>query len=154
TAHGRAMAALGLPPRLAHLALRGKELGLGATACDLAALLSERDLFKPSGGVHPPADLRLRLDVLARGDRVGFSHGYAVSRAAVHRAQKEARHWRARLGLGNGDRDVDAAGLLLALAYPDRIAERRPGSDSLPRAGGERYRLRNGRAAALADPQG
>jgi ATP-dependent helicase HrpB len=147
TQHGRAMAGLGLHPRLAHLVLRGKALGLGATACDLAALLSERDLFKPQGGSYPPADLRLRLDLLARGDHADFSRGYAVSRSAVHRAKKEAHHWRARLGLGNGDRDIEAAGLLLALAYPDRIAERRPGTD-------DRYRLRNGRAAVLADPQG
>ena len=148
TAHGRRMAALGMHPRLAHLALRGKALGLGATACDLAALLSERDLFKPHAGSYPPADLRLRLDLLASGrSDADYSRGYAVSRGALHRTLAEAKHGRKRLGVSDGDRDAGAAGLLLALAYPDRIAQRRPGSD-------DRYRLRNGRAAVLPDPHG
>ncbi len=148
TAHGRAMAALGFHPRLAHLALRGRDLGVGATACDLAALLSERDLFRRQGDTYPPADLRLRLELLATRDErsdSGFSRGYAVSRGAVHRVRKEAAHWRKRLGVGDRDRDIDAAGVLLALAYPDRIAERRPGGDG----NDVRFRLRNGRAAVL-----
>ncbi len=146
TPHGREMAALGMHPRLAHLTLRGRHMGVGATACDLAALLSERDLFRRQGDVHPPADLRLRLDLLARSDQTAFSRGYAVARGAVHRVREEAKHWRVRLGLGDADRDVDAAGVLLAFAYPDRIAERLPGRDDRADV---RYRLRNGRAAVL-----
>ncbi len=148
TAHGREMATFGMHPRLAHLTLRGRELGVGATACDLAALLSERDLFRRQGDAYPPADLRLRLELLAeRGGRAtsGFSRGYAVSPGAVHRTRQEAGHWRQRLSIADGDRDIDAAGLLLALAYPDRIAERRPGGDG----NDVRFRLRNGRAAVL-----
>ena len=146
TAHGREMATLGMHPRLAHLTLRGKAMGVGATACDLAALLSERDLFRRQGDTHPPADLRLRLDLLARGDRAEFSRGYAVARGAVHRVRDEAKHWRVRLGLGNADRDIDAAGVLLALAYPDRIAQRRPGQEDRADV---RFQLRGGRAAVL-----
>ena len=146
TAHGRAMAALGFHPRLAHLALRGRDLGVGATACDLAALLSERDLFRRQGDAYPPADLRLRLELLAPGrSHDGFARGYAVARGAVQRVRKEAAHWRQRLSVGDRDRDIDAAGVLLALAYPDRIAERRPGGDG----NDVRFRLRNGRAARL-----
>lgn len=147
TAHGREMATLGLHPRLAHLVLKGRALGVGATACDLAALLSERDLFKPQGHHPPPADLRLRLDLLAGEDRdTGFSQSYAVSRGTVHRARQEAKHWRKRLGISSSDRDANTAGLLLAFAYPDRIAQRRPDSET-------RYRLRNGRAAVLTESQ-
>ena len=79
--------------------------------------------------------------------RPPFARRCSVSHGALHRTMAEAKHWRQRLGVGEHERDTDAAGLLLALAYPDRIAQRRPGSDA-------RYRLRNGRAAALADPQG
>ncbi|HEX2079008.1 MAG TPA: ATP-dependent helicase HrpB, partial [Longimicrobium sp.] len=63
TPHGRAMAELPLHPRLAHLLLRGRELGLGGLACDLAALLSERDVFRRGDGPRD-ADLRLRLEAL------------------------------------------------------------------------------------------
>ncbi|MGH6996434.1 MAG: helicase-related protein, partial [Stellaceae bacterium] len=45
TAHGKAMAGLGLHPRLAHMVLRGKERGSGATAGAIAALLMERDVL-------------------------------------------------------------------------------------------------------------
>jgi len=58
-----------------------------------------------------------------------------------------ARHWRRHLHLPEGaPADVDAVGLLLAFAYPDRLAQRLPGQD-------DRFRLRNGRIAALSHTQ-
>ncbi|HEY0969534.1 MAG TPA: ATP-dependent helicase HrpB, partial [Gemmatimonadales bacterium] len=52
TAHGRRMAAFGTQPRLAHMLLRGAELGHARVACDLAALLGERDVVRAEGA--PP----------------------------------------------------------------------------------------------------
>ncbi|HYH78742.1 MAG TPA: ATP-dependent helicase HrpB [Longimicrobium sp.] len=141
TAHGRAMAALPLHPRLAHMLLRAKEMRLGATACDLAALLTERDILRGDGRA-PDADVRLRLAALRRERGAGHS----VDHAALHRVTAEARELRRGLGAPAGEADDDAAGVLLALAYPDRIAQRRPG-------GGARYLLRNGRGAAFPEPQ-
>ena len=46
TPHGEAMAALPAHPRLAHLLLRGADAGLARPACNLAALLSERDPYR------------------------------------------------------------------------------------------------------------
>ncbi|MGE5675819.1 MAG: ATP-dependent helicase HrpB [Mycobacterium leprae] len=60
TPHGRQMAELGLHPRLAHMLLRAIPLGHGALACELAALLSERDIFR-NDALAPDADLRLRV---------------------------------------------------------------------------------------------
>jgi HrpA-like RNA helicase len=60
TAHGRAMAALGMHPRLAHMVLEADKLGHGSTACELAALLSDRDPLRSSRSI----DMRLRLDAL------------------------------------------------------------------------------------------
>src|SRR5690606_36480852 len=57
TAHGRAMAAFGTHPRLAHMMLKAQELGLGGLACDLAALLGERDIVR-SGSGGRDADIR------------------------------------------------------------------------------------------------
>jgi ATP-dependent helicase HrpB len=142
TPHGRRMAALPVHPRLAHMTLRAKELGLGGLACDLAALLSERDVFRRGDG-PPDADLRLRLEALrdlAANRRVRGS----ADVGALRRVQGEAREWRRRLGVRGEDGDPSAAGLLLALAYPDRIGQRRAGRPG-------RYRLRNGRGAALQE---
>ncbi|HEV3050157.1 MAG TPA: ATP-dependent helicase HrpB, partial [Longimicrobium sp.] len=114
TPHGRAMAELPLHPRLAHMLLRGRELGLGGVACDLAALLGERDVFR-RGDAPPDADLRLRLEALrdlAANRRV---RGPADV-GALRRVQAESREWRRRLSLRGEDGDPSAAGLLLALA--------------------------------------
>lgn len=142
TAHGREMASLPLHPRLAHMLLRARAMGLGATACDLAALLAERDVLRGDGRA-PDADVRLRLAALRRERG---AHGHAVDAGALHRVREEARDLRRQLSVRPGDADDEAAGVLLALAYPDRIAQRRPGA-------GGRYLLRNGRGAAFPEAQ-
>ena len=142
TPHGRAMAGLPLHPRLAHMLLRAREMRLGATACDLAALLAERDVLRGDGRA-PDADVRLRLAALRRERG---TPGYSVDAAALHRAQAEARDLRRQLAVPPAEADDEAAGVLLALAHPDRIAQRRPGA-------GGRYLLRNGRGAAFPEPQ-
>jgi len=147
TPHGREMAALGLHPRLAHMLLCAGAMGAGATACLLAALLDERDILHGDAG-PPDADLRLRLEVLraaAAGRCPASIAGFAVDRAAVHRALAQADLLARRAGVSPGTTAVDDAGLLLAFAYPDRLARARAGSPG-------RFVLRNGRGAALAGP--
>ena len=151
TDHGREMAELGLHPRLAHMLLDAQALGHGAVACDLAALLSERDIFKGQDEA-PDVDLRLRLEALhrlRRGERPTPNHArsYVVPYGAVGHVRKVADHWRRKLGVDqNKEGDVEVAGLLTAFAYPDRLAQRRTGQTG-------RFRLRNGRAATLPRPQ-
>jgi ATP-dependent helicase HrpB len=142
TAHGRAMSALPLHPRLAHMLLRARALRLGATACDLAALLAERDVLRGDGRA-PDADVRLRLAALRRERG---APGHPVDAGALHRVREEARDLRRQLSVSAAEADDEAAGVLLALAYPDRIAQRRPGA-------GGRYLLRNGRGAAFPEAQ-
>jgi ATP-dependent helicase HrpB len=139
TAHGRAMARLGLHPRLAHMILRGEAMGAGDLACDIAALLATRDVVRSDGRERGErdADLRWRLDLLA-----GASGGPAVDRGALHQLREQAAALRRRIGAGHERGETAAAGLLLALAYPDRIAQRRP--DGLGQ-----FRLSNGRGATL-----
>ncbi|HEX2093709.1 MAG TPA: ATP-dependent helicase HrpB [Longimicrobiaceae bacterium] len=147
TPHGRRMAGMGAHPRLSHMLLKARELGVAPVACDLAALLGERDPFR-GGGELPDADLRLRLGALRDARRGGRPHstfrGHALDHGALQRVLAEARHWRQELGIGGGESggDVEAVGLLLAFAYPDRIAQRRPGQPG-------RFLLRNGRGAVL-----
>jgi ATP-dependent helicase HrpB len=143
TAHGRAMAAFGLHPRLAHMLLHARELGRGATACVIAALLEERDVLRRDA-VHREADLRVRVAIVAGEGGSGAEH-HAVDRDAVRRVREQSRAWRAQLGTRADEAVVDeATGWLLALAYPDRVAQRRSG-------GGERFLLRNGLGAVLDD---
>ena len=114
TDHGRAMAALPLHPRLAHMLVRA-----GRGAAPLAALLSDRDIL--SGA---PADLALRLRALT--DLAGYERNYPwrVDRATLARVRTEIR----RLGALVPARatELDWAEMA-ALAYPDRIAQRRDG---------------------------
>ena len=148
TPHGEEMAALGLHPRLAHMVLSGCTLGHGTVACDLAALLSERDIFQGRGG-PPEADLRLRLEALQdvrAGRRPRERRGYRVNRGACRHVLKVARHWKRKLDLPHKGGDVEACGLLLAFAYPDRIAQKRAGQSG-------RFRLRNGRGASFSRAQ-
>ncbi|MBK5303867.1 MULTISPECIES: ATP-dependent helicase HrpB [Gammaproteobacteria] len=139
TRHGQAMAELPAHPRIAHLLLRGQALGLSNMACDVAALLGERDILRGAG-----ADLHSRLVLLSGEERVARG-----AQGGVQRARQLARQYRGYLrGKASepvGDPDHPRwLGALLALAYPDRVAQQR-------RAGGAEYRLANGRAALFAE---
>lgn len=120
TDHGRRMAALGTEPRLAHLLLAGEARGLAATACDLAAVLADRDLLR---GRDRPVDLRLRLDALRQG-------GPQVDTRARDMARQTARRWRREFGVGDEAADPEMIGALVSVAFPERVAQRRaePGS--------------------------
>ena len=126
TPHGRDLVARPTHPRLAHmLALAGADRPLAAL---IAALVSDRDPMSGTG-----ADLRTRLAALAG------QYG-TISRAAAQRIKAEAT----RLGGGKARPDnLEAAGRLAAMAWPDRIALRRPGDQP-------RYLLSGGRGAFLA----
>ena len=148
TDHGRAMAQLGTHPRLAHMLLLANASELGATACDIAALLDERDVLRADGPEHD-ADVRLRLDLLRafrqRERLPNRVSGMRVVTDAVRRAADSSREWRRTFVIApNALSDSESAGRVLALAYPDRVAQRRKGK-------GQRYLLRNGTGAALRD---
>jgi len=134
TPHGRRMAELGVHPRLAHMMVRAEERGLGDLACDIAATLSERDLLK---GRNSDADLRHRVQLL-RGD----SNDPALDRNQRARVRQSAQDWRRQLGVKKeAQSSVAQCGQVLALAYPDRLAQRRGGAGQ--------FRLSNGRGAML-----
>lgn len=140
TQHGRRIGRFALHPRLAHMVLRGRNLDAGGLACELAALLAERDVL---GRSYPDADadIGLRLDVLR-----GTSERAGVDHEALRRVRAEVRTCR-ESARGSPARENPAVspGVLLAFAYPDRIARRRPGQ-----AG--RFLLRNGVGAVLDSP--
>ena len=142
TPDGRATPAglklLSLPthPRLAHLLRGGADLGLGALAADVAALLEERDPLQGSG-----SDLNERLNALRRWrNRQGAGGDVAV----MERIERLARNWRQALNaaVDNSPADPFHTGRLVALAYPERVAALRPGTpDRYLMAGGQGVRL-------------
>lgn len=133
TPHGRAMARLGQHPRIAHLILKGRELGQARLAALLAAILGERDFLRLPPGQRD-ADLRHRVD-LALAGRAPRQIAEMARRLTPRESRGDARDERP---------DVSMTGALLALAYPDRIGRRRSGT-----AG--RYLLSGGRGAALSE---
>ncbi|MFP5348349.1 MAG: ATP-dependent helicase HrpB [Gammaproteobacteria bacterium] len=147
TEMGRAIAALPLHPRLAHMIRVAEALDLGGIACDLAALLSERDILLSEG--RRSLDLTERLEALHafRKDGRRGAQAYRADPGACARVEQAASQWH-RLIKAN---DVTATevspaeiGALLALAYPDRIGMQREPN-------GARYLLAGGRGARVPE---
>ncbi|MBO6754868.1 MAG: ATP-dependent helicase HrpB [Roseibium sp.] len=124
TQEGKALARMPIHPRPAHMLTQAVTEGNGQTAALIAVLVSEPGL----GGRD--VDLRTRLTRL-QNDRSPHAKS----------ARQMAERWLEFAGGGGGAVNPQAAGRLLALAYPDRVAEARgqPG----------RFRLANGRGAEL-----
>ena len=145
TPHGRILAKLGTHPRLGHMLVKAGELGAVRLACDLAAILSERDILRASAGARD-VDLRLRVAVL-RGDLRDLPPGITVdSRAKAQAARSSAQWQRDYIRAPHDSADPHhCTGILLAWAYPDRIGR--------ARGDGGRYLLANGRGARFGEPQ-
>lgn len=126
TPHGREMALLPLHPRLGHMVLTARKHGLGPTAAYLAAILGE-----PGRSIRGSSDLRDTLRI----------HPNALSRKDTLRASIEQIARLASVSLEQIE--PEAAGILTALAYPDRIARRQEDGS---------YRLTSGRKAVWPGP--
>jgi ATP-dependent RNA helicase HrpB len=125
TAEGKSLRALALPPRLARMIVDSNRFGSGEEAAEIAAVLTERGLGGDS------ADLDARLDQFRR-DR---SQRASSARDLVRRwAQQVASTEKPK---GEGDLST---GLMLAFAFPDRVARNR---------GNGSFVLANGRGAAV-----
>ena len=132
TPHGQKLARLPLHPRLASMVLRATVLeeDLSCLAACLAALVSERDPLRVDAAGGAGVDIRLRLPLLRRPE---------------NKRLKDAAEQIHRLAGLNaftlpGPREEDYSGMLLSLAWPERIAQRRePGS----------FRLASGQGAEL-----
>ncbi|MCX2981550.1 ATP-dependent helicase HrpB [Halieaceae bacterium IMCC14734] len=135
TAHGEAMAMLPLHPRLAHMLLQSVQWGLVENACLLAAVFSERQPQTITG-----VDIERRLAALDSGNASQLSRsGWA------NRVRQQASSYRKLMLEPERHIAVDATditGLLLATAWPDRVARALEGEPG-------RYQLSNGRQVTL-----
>lgn len=125
TVEGKSLRALALPPRLARMIVDSHRAGAGEEAAEIAAILTERGLGGDS------ADLEHRREQFRR-DR---------SPRAVS-ARELARRWAAQVAASEkaGQQEALSTGLMLAYAFPDRVARNR---------GNGSFVLANGRGAAV-----
>jgi ATP-dependent helicase HrpB len=142
TAIGRKMAELPIHPRLGFMLLTAARQGATGLACDLAALLSERDIIKER---DRSTDIEDRLHALATIRRLGAAAASSLEADidACRRVEQTSRQLRDHLSTAAGNNEGEmTAGELLALAFPDRIAQRRTGGQG-------QYKLTSGRGALL-----
>lgn len=132
---GLKMVRLPLHPRLARMIVMADGIGGGGLACDIAALLSDRDILKTDRDA-PNSDIRSRLEILNRS-RSGDN-----TRPELKRLIRSADDLRRRFNAGKKASSLANVGTILAFAYPDRIGELRAGSKT-------NYRLSGGRGAIL-----
>ncbi len=158
TGRGRRMAELPVHPRLARMLERGMELGLADAASSLAALLSERDIFRRIPGETVPvseSDLLDRYEALQDGSGGRDGHILEVAVRRVERTTSQLVRLTggsATPGTGGAAAvppllGVDDLARLLLAAYPDRIARQRE-------EGSDRYLLVNGLGARLSPKSG
>ena len=136
TKHGRAMSKFGLHPRLSHMMLKAKELDLSYEASLVATLLTEKDIFSSQ---YRSVDVRERVEILHRvankqnlgmqGVNIKQCHYILANTKRIEPKQKATLN-------------TELLGILLAYAYPERIAKQRHASTAT-------YLLSSGKGAKL-----
>ena len=127
---GRQIGSLPLHPRLALMLLHGRKKKNGPLACRLAALLQNRDPFSGNNGERS-VDIEDRLELLRQFEQEGSAmvRARGADPSLCRHIIKEANQYQRLLGVKGLAHDFHESGNLLALAYPDRIAQRKTGSN-------------------------
>jgi len=142
TAEGKRLRALALPPRLARMIVDADRFGEGKAAAEIAAILTERGL----GG--DGVDLDYRLDQFRRDRSQRASSARDLARRWVAQVAPSDRVASSPTPLAGEGREGGSrakagalsTGVMLAFAFPDRVAKNR---------GGGSFVLANGRGAAV-----
>lgn len=130
TPHGKELSRMPCHPRMAQMMVAAETPALKKLAADLAATLEEKDpLARPQGEAQPGADISLRVEALRRYRQRPQGAGKAWVRIAkiAEQYMKMGR----LVEPDNGPFSPTDAGLLLAAAYPERIASAREGKHGL-----------------------
>lgn len=142
---------LGLPTRLATLLLATQDTAQCAMACELAALLADRDIFHTTNS----ASNSLGVDILSRmlalqdykRDRSAAMRSYPIKRAAIEQLLTTSKRLQKQFKVASGQHfslsqlQQDCPALLL-LCYPERLAKRRDNQSG-------RYQMANGKGVFL-----
>lgn len=132
TPHGIKIHALPCHPRIAHMLILAEENNTQELATDIAAILEERDPLPRDSGI----DINLRIEALRRYRREKSTGG------KLGRIEKVAASYRRLLNIEPSNESFDPfeTGILLAYAYPERIACARPGNNA-------QFQMSNGKLA-------
>ncbi len=135
TSHGEAIHRLPCHPRIAHMLTMAESADLLPLGTDIAALIDERDPLPRDAGI----DINLRIEALRRyrSDKVGSNNFRFIEKVAESYRRLFA------IEADNTTFDPYETGLLLAYAYPERIACARPGNNS-------QFQLANGKYASFS----
>ncbi|RPA69118.1 ATP-dependent helicase HrpB [Cyclobacteriaceae bacterium YHN15] len=134
TPYGKKIHHIPAHPRIAHMLVKADEQGKIALATDIAAILEERDPLDPEAGV----DINLRIEALRRARKENLTI------KGINKLEKIAQQYRKlfQINEDNGPVDPYETGLLIAFAYPERIASARPGNNA-------QFQLANGKIAMM-----
>ncbi len=134
TEHGKEIHKLPCHPRIAHMLIESQDMEQEALATDIATIIEERDVMPREAGV----DLTLRIEALRR-----FRERKGKGKFAM--IEKVANSYRQLLKIEeeNDSFDYYQVGLLLAYAFPERIAYARPGNNA-------QFQLANGKIASFS----
>ena len=133
TPHGIELHKIPTHPRIAQMMVQAEQIEQLALATDIAPLLEEKDPLPPKSGI----DINLRIEALRRFRKEGKGS------KQFSRLEKLAEHYRRMFSIepDNGMVDDHDTGLLIASAYPERIASSRPGNNA-------QFQMANGKMAA------
>lgn len=148
---GREVVRMPLHPRLGRLLLRSGELRCTGLGCLVAALLSERDLFRSAAGSSLPmissSDIADRMEAL-QSWRSSGRNDRSMDLSAVKNVERVARQLERIMAVSAAKEDYgsddDRISRLLLAAYPDRLARRRE-------SGSGGYLLASGRGARISE---
>jgi ATP-dependent helicase HrpB len=134
TEHGKKVHQIPAHPRIAHMLILAQELDKTALATDIAALLEERDPLDQEMGV----DINLRIEGLRRARKEN------LSTKGFNKIEKVCKQYRKMLNVVEENTPVDSfeTGLMIAYAYPERIASARPGNNA-------QFQMANGKIAMM-----
>jgi len=135
TPHGKQIHQLPCHPRIAHMLIMAQELNHEALACDIAAILEEKDPLAKESGV----DINLRIEAIRRYRK---NNGKGGNLGIIEKVAQSYRNM-LNIEVSNNQFDSYNTGLLLAYAYPERIAFAKPGNNS-------QFQLANGAFAQFS----
>lgn len=136
TPHGKAMCQLGVHPRLAHMIIKARKLNLSYEASLLAVLITEKDIYRNGKGI---ADMRERVITLHEVQQNEVTHYEPID---LHHCRYLLQNAKRIEPKQKTDIDTERLGVLLAFAYPDRLAQLRHTNQGA-------YLLANGKGAML-----